>query len=68
MDAPRFNIEELWEIEESARSSLLNEDGVLSDPGHWLGLVIDLSRGLRKEVESRVHGPSFELPTDWPSI
>lgn len=56
MDAPKFTSQELWEIEEDARSSLLNEDGALSDPGRWLGLVIDLSRSLRNDLELRLHG------------
>lgn len=53
MSGALFTIEELWEIEDSARSSLLDEDGALSDPGHWLGLVIDLSKALRNEIETR---------------
>lgn len=56
MDAPKFSIAELWEIEEDARSALLNEDGALSDPGRWLGHVIDLSRSLRVQQERRLNG------------
>lgn len=56
VDAPRFTIEELWCVEEEARSSLLDEYGALSDPGHWLGLVIDLSRSLRSERERALRG------------
>lgn len=52
-----FSIEELWAIEDDARASLLNEDGALNDPGHWLGLAIDLSRSLRRELEQRINGP-----------
>lgn len=54
--APRFSPDELRLIEEEAHSSLLNQDGGLDDPGHWLGLVIDLSRSLRVEVEHRLNG------------
>lgn len=56
MDARRFTIAELWEIEDDARSTFLNEEGALNDPGRWLGLVIDLSRALRSEHEHRLHG------------
>lgn len=56
INAPRFSTAELWEIEEEARAALLNEDGALNDPGHWLGLVTDLSRGYRRELEVRLHG------------
>lgn len=56
VDARRFTIAELWEIEDDARSTFLNEEGALNDPGRWLGLVIDLSRALRSEHEHRLHG------------
>lgn len=59
----RFSDEELWEVEEDARSSLLNEDCALSDPGFHLGNEIDLARycrslhaELRREREKRLHG------------
>lgn len=53
---PRFTVEELWAIEDDARSCLLDMDGALHDPGHWLGLAIDLARSLRNEIERRLHG------------
>lgn len=68
MEYPKFTIAELWELEEDARSSLLNRDGALDDPGHWLGLVIDLSRALRAEHEKRVGETRYEFPNSWPSI
>lgn len=54
--APRFSEAELRLIEEDASSSLLNDVGALDDPGHWLGLVLDLSRALRSEIGHRLHG------------
>lgn len=53
---PRFIASELMDVEDSARCALLNEDGALHDPGHWLGLVIDLARGYRFELEQHLHG------------
>lgn len=55
-DAPQFSSAELRLIEEDAHTTLLNEDGGLDNPGHWLGLVIDLSRSLRREQDKRLHG------------
>lgn len=59
----RFSDEELYEVEEDARSSLLNEEGALSDPGRHLGDKIDLARycrslheELRRERDRRLHG------------
>lgn len=56
MGDPRFTTEELWMIEEDAHACLLNEDGALNNPGHWLGLVIDLARALRHEHAQKLHG------------
>lgn len=67
MITPTFTVSELWEIEDDARNSLLDEDGALSNPGHWLGLVIDLSRALRAQHEQRL-GADHEFPHTWPSI
>lgn len=51
MDAPRFSVEELVAIEESARSRLFGKSESSSD---LIGFVIDLSRALRHEIESRL--------------
>lgn len=56
LPTPRFSADELWNLEDDARNALLNEDGALSDPGRWLGHVIDLSRALRSEIDHRLHG------------
>ena len=59
-----FTVGELLAIEDSARTSLLDTQGHLRDPEHWLGLVIDLSRSLRREQETRLGRTIyFELPT-----
>ena len=55
----RFTREETYEIEEDALSSLLNEQGALDNPGHHLGLEIDLARALRHEMDTRLHGSSL---------
>lgn len=55
VDQPRFSIAELWDHEDDARSAFLNEDGALSDPGHWLGLVIDESRFCRELIAEVDH-------------
>lgn len=44
---PEFTDEELLEMQEDARSALLNEVGALENPGHWLGAVIDTCRYAR---------------------
>jgi hypothetical protein len=54
--APRFTVEELLMIQDDANNALLNEEGALNNPGKWLGLVLDLSRALRQEVETRMFG------------
>lgn len=61
MDAPRFTIAETYEAEEYARSTLLNADGALDDPGYWTGVVIDLARALRSEMEMRIDGPCISV-------
>lgn len=57
-----FTYAEFFEIEEDSRSALLNEDGALNNPGHHLGLEIDMARYGRylldriQELEARLHG------------
>lgn len=52
---PHFTEGELWEFEEDARAGLLNEDGALSNPGHWLGLIIDVCRSHRATLDALAH-------------
>jgi len=52
-------VEELIEIERSARNRLL-----FDDHSDLIGLTIDLARALRGEVESRLHGPRPRVRVD----
>ena len=47
-----FTNAELLSIESSAQGALI---GPNFDEGHWLGLVIDLSRELRRQQQLREH-------------
>lgn len=49
-----FSVEELVAIENDARNSLFSQ--AESDPTHYIGLLIDVSRAYRNLLEKRMHG------------